>query len=475
MFRLIAMAALVAAASAAHADDLVIESHAGERPGEADALLGPVVDALAARGFATTAGSAQAIVAEVSSPSAVLSATDLDAASRFIESGFQQFQEGNFGAALRDVEPGLATIERGLGTLITLPDLRDLRQRGLITLALARKRLGDEQLAREAAAELVRSFSDKPINTSTYSPEAVELVRDVRRELTAAGTGTIAVDTGDGTAVIFINETYAGVGKIEKTGLAPGSHRVTIRRGDVLGRLHRFEIGAGERRDVILSWSLEAALATDHSRAVLRFSSEDERAAREGELALGLATATGAKRVAVLGIRDLDGRRSVVGTVYATSSATPKGAFVTTEPTLPSAETLGALGRYLGGDDSAARLISTLGHTGDRVEIAPDRDPAPSRGSNALGWVAVGTGVAALAAGGALIAIHEDEFDDQGDLNAEARDTRVPGIVVASAGAVVAGVGIYLLIRGSGESEPGTAIHVAPTDGGLAVGLSGRF
>lgn len=180
-------------------------------------------------------------------------------------------------------------------------------------------------------------------------------------------------------------------------------------------------------------------------------------------------------RVVVLGIRDLDGRRSVVGTVYSASSTTPKGAFVTTEPTLPSAETLGALGRYLGGDDSAAELISTLGQVGDVVEIPREAGPAGGGGSNALGWVTVGAGVAALAAGGALIAVHEDEFDDQGNLNAEARETRVPGIITASAGAVVAGVGIYLLVRGSNESEPSSAIHVAPTAGGLAVGLSGRF
>lgn len=106
---------------------------------------------------------------------------------------------------------------------------------------------------------------------------------------------------------------------------------------------------------------------------------------------------------------------------------------------------------------------------------APTGHGVDGGGSNVLGWAALGAGVAAIAAGGALIAIHEDEFAANGNLNPEARETRVPGIIIASAGAVVAGLGIYVLLRGSSESESRNAIHVAPTGGGLAIGLSGRF
>ena len=463
------------------AGDLIVESHVGPRPGVAGELLGPVVDALGVHGFATPAESAAAVSAKLSRPSTLLDEQEIAGATKFINSAFAQFQDGAFKNALRDAGPGMATLAKGPATLIRVPEVREVKLRGLIATTLAHSRLGNASEAKRTAGEIIRSFSDKPIDTAIYSPEVVELVSAARSELLREGSATLTVETDVPGTVIYINEVYAGVDRIVKTDLAPGEYRVVLESGDKLGRVHRVALAAGEKRVVPISWALDSVLHTDGDRVVLRFRNEVDRSAREGEFALVLAREVGAKRVAVLGIRQVNGQQRVIGTLYAATRKTPDGAWLAAEPTLPRREALTALGNYLGGDRSGAALIEKLDPGAIGRPNLPKRDRDVTRGgsSRALGWITLAVGAAAIAGGTALVLIHEDEFDDSGDRNPNPRATRVPGIITLSAGAVITGVGVVLLLRSSGSGEQqaraGLELDLAPTDGGLAVGLSGRF
>jgi hypothetical protein len=95
------------------------------------------------------------------------------------------------------------------------------------------------------------------------------------------------------------------------------------------------------------------------------------------------------------------------------------------------------------------------------------RPPRPSR---ALAFAALAGGVALGAAGGILIAIDEDVPTDRND--PEYVDTAPGGVALAVSGAVVIGVGVYLLVRKpSRRSAPAAAL----VPGGGTVGWVGRF
>jgi hypothetical protein len=474
-----AAAVLIVAVAPARAGDLVVESHGTSRPAEADKLLGPVIEALVERGFERPKASGALIEARHSAPSRILDDEEIAAAQRFIDSGYRQFQDVNFESAVKDARDGLEVLDGGLATLIQSPDLRDLRQRALITLALAANRLGRATETRAATGELIRAFTDRPINTAVYSPEVTQLTTKHHRELAAGDGATLAVVSDDPSAVVFINEVYSGVGRAEKTGQFPGVYRIALRKGSTIGRIRRVTLSAGETKLVPISWAQDEALRTDEQRVELRWSREEDRAAGEAALARALATSTGSERVVVLAIRSLEGRRSVVGTVYHAARSTPSGAFVTAEPTLPGADRLAALGRFLGGDESAASLVERFGEPATAGAPAPpadrgDGDTDGGEGGRFAGWLTLGLGAAAIATGGVLIAIHEPEREGN-VLQPDARNTRTPGIVTAAAGAAAVGLGLYLVLRGDDERGPSTAFHVAPTRGGLQAGWTARF
>jgi hypothetical protein len=434
-----------------------------------------VIEALVERGFERPKASGALIEAGHSAPSRILDDEEIAAAQRFIDSGYRQFQEVNFESAVKDASYGLEVFDGGLATLIQSPDLRDLRQRGLIAVALAAHRLGRAKESRAAIGELIRAFADRPINTAVFSPEVIELTNKHRRELAAGEGATLSVVSDDPSAVIFINEIYSGVGRAEKTGQFPGVYRIALRKGSTIARIRRVTLSAGETKLVPISWAQDKALRTDEERVELRWSREGDRAAGEADLARALAASTGSERVVVLAIRSLEGRRSVVGTVYHAARSTPSGAFVTAEPTLPGADRLAALGRFLGGDESAASLVERFGEPATAGTPAPPADRGDGgEGGRFAGWLTLGLGAAAIATGGVLIAIHEPEREGN-VLQPDARNTRTPGIVTAAAGAAAVGLGLYLVLRGPGEREPITAFHVAPTRGGLQAGWTARF
>lgn len=91
-------------------------------------------------------------------------------------------------------------------------------------------------------------------------------------------------------------------------------------------------------------------------------------------------------------------------------------------------------------------------------------------------WVALGLGVAAVAGGATLIAIHEDPLDENGDQNPNVSNTRPAGIAVAIGGAALIGTGLVLWILDSRAAKRGSRFAVAPTPGaGLVVTLGWEF
>src|SRR5262245_19302175 len=95
------------ASAAPPSQPIVVEARVGERPADADALLGPVLAELARCGFAGPAAGAARIEQEVSRSSTPLTDAEVAEALQAVEGGYKLFLAGKFDAAARDIERGL--------------------------------------------------------------------------------------------------------------------------------------------------------------------------------------------------------------------------------------------------------------------------------------------------------------------------------------------------------------------------------
>jgi hypothetical protein len=132
----------------------------------------------------------------------------------------------------------------------------------------------------------------------------------------------------------------------------------------------------------------------------------------------------------------------------------------------------------------AAANLEVVALAGTTVDVAIPLQPAPPRpgpgpspgdlsspdapaGSRRLPGLMIGTGAAAIVAGGLLIAFDQDPSPQQRYY----RDTAKYGVASLAAGVVVTGAGIYLWLRPRASS----AAAVAPVPGGAALSWAGRF
>jgi hypothetical protein len=478
--------AITAASAAPPGDPIVVEGRVGEAPPDGALLLAPVLAELSRSGFAGPGAVAGRIDQTLSRPARLLGDEEAAEAIRAIEGGYKQFVAGKFDAAIQEIERGLAPLRAAPAAVIGNTERRDAVMRGLIGLALAHKRRGREVQAADAMKELVRSFPDREVSNKSYGPEPREFFEAVRRDLGRDGKGAIAVDLDDDRTVVFVNERYAGAGDVKVNDLYPGTYRLFLQQGNQLGRIHEVVVEPGATATVNLSWQLDAMLRTDGG-AALRFDDDAARRDLEARFAVRLARALGAPSVVVLGIRENRGRRSVVGAFYAADSTRPlRSGAVAVEPVAPGRDRLEALARLLAGDDAAAALVAPLAEepvvSADAgAQAAPrDRDVG-GRPLRIWKWVALGAGVAAMAGGATLLALHEPPPEPGDGRGLSRRDTRTAGIVTGSAGVALTGLGVYFFVRDRRDARaeeargPDRAALVPLDGGGAALVVGGRF
>jgi len=110
-----------------------------------------------------------------------------------------------------------------------------------------------------------------------------------------------------------------------------------------------------------------------------------------------------------------------------------------------------------------------------KLDSLPEQEP---RWKRPWAWVATSVGVGLLATGTALLAtrdVNEWQRNDEGKL-VSVTDSVAPGAALVAAGAVAAGVGVWLFVRENGErrgSEAGASVALGLRPTGLT--LAGTF
>jgi len=479
---LTALARVAGADVAATAAPIAIESYEGERPADAETLLRPIYTELARRGFVV----GDALVAQIerteSRSADQLSASASVEAQRYVDQGYQSFVDGDYAAAVASVTRALELYATAPGQMGRESALRDLQFRALLVAARSYEVLGQGEEAFGTMAEAIRTFPDRHVSGAEFGPQVNALYRRVRDALAKQGTGSLEIKVDDPAAVLFVNERFVGTGAVKLDQLVPGPYRVYVAKGGQPGRLHAVQVNAGAPSVVSLSWDIDGALRTRAGYAGLEFA-RGGGTDQEIALATRLARELGARRVVILGVRQLDRHRAVVGWSISTESQTKVFGGVQIEPVDPAPETLAKLGALLGGDKNVDTrdLITTPPRPRVAREAAALAGP-PGRPFKVLKWLTAGAGVAVLGTGGVFIAIDEDDPPvDPSHPRAEKHlETLKPGIGMAVGGAVLLGIGVYMFIADAGgsggaEEERGPAFSIAPTDGGLSFAVSGHF
>jgi hypothetical protein len=240
--------------------------------------------------------------------------------------------------------------------------------------------------------------------------------------------------------------------------------------------MHDASITAGRSATVTIDWTLDSAVRTGEHGVALAFADDAARIAGEPRLALALARSLGAGEIVVAAVRDHGGKRAIVASVYSTNSGALLLAGVApVEPLATAAQRARHLARYLAGEPPDPSIEPLTKVDGGRTTSLVVRKKGRSWRKVWAG-AAVGLGVAGIATGITLMVM-----DGGGTCSLMPGQTQCPqlydtmtlGIGATVGGVALAGLGTWLWLRGGGRE--GRALGLAPTRGGAAIVLGGRF
>jgi hypothetical protein len=463
-------------AATARAGGIVLESYTGERSADAGRFVSPILDELATRGFTGGDTLARTYVAKVSRAGATARGLSPDFSAQ-IDAGFKAWVSGRFDDAIRVLAPAIDDAHANAAVIARDQSLREPLLKALIVLALAQQRTGDPGAARATFAEILRAYPETVLSRAMYGAEAYDQFEQVRREVVAAGHGTLTVQLADDAGVVFVDELYRAVGTTTVE-LPAGEYRVCVLLNKLPSRTHHVVVRTGGRVTLAIDPRLDQAVRTDGWTG-LQFAGEGEREAHESVYAAAMANAIGASAVAVVGVDHVHGHPAVVGALVSLETGRElRRASVAIEPDPPT-ERLRALAHYLAGDEPAAGLdIQTpiVPPSDQRGGVPSATRDVPRTRWGGWPWLTGGAAVIALVAGGYLL------YEDGRCQSTHAPGTPCPEVysnapgdwIALSAGAVLAGTTVYLFAT-SGPRATHAAVAVAPARGGVVAAITGRF
>jgi tetratricopeptide (TPR) repeat protein len=275
-------------------------------------------------------------------PSAPFSGIDdprltVAALTEHLKIGIASWAGGQHKEAAQRLATALAEAADNPATVVSDPTLRQLIPRAYVGWAVSLMRLNRVDEAKQAIAELVRATPGTSILDS-WGTEADRIFQLARKELAARGTGTLAVEVDDPSAIFYLDEAGQPHRTELEAELLPGTYRVFVL--DALGRSRRYRVDVAPHRRTALEidWrhdtyveatalprrvriethqglDFEATLVPRQPRIGFTFPSYAERRL-EGDYARRIAARAHSERVAVIGRIRWKGRPAVIGVLY---------------------------------------------------------------------------------------------------------------------------------------------------------------
>jgi hypothetical protein len=465
-------------ASVAQANGVVLESYTGERPKDAARLLGPVLEELARKKYDAGDTIARGYEAQVSRSAATAGGMPADFAQQ-VDAGFKAWVGGRFDEAIKVLVPLVETAHGNSGEFAKNPSLRDPLLKGLIALAIAYQRIGDLGSMQATFREIIRAYPEAQIARAKYGPDAATAFEGVAREVQAGGTGKLTVKLADDTGVVFVDEAYRAAGSTTIE-LVPGEYRVVAMLNKQPSRTHVVNVRANATTNVEIDAKMDQAVRTVGYTGLM-FASDKDREENEAQYAAKFATAVGANAVAVVGIDNVKGHPAIVGTLVSLQTGREiRRVSIPVDPD-PSNDLLRALARFLAGEEAAPGLNVEFAKPVEKVEGAKPVGGEHSgdhgeSGGRWGGWRFVTGGLAVVGIGvGATLVALDGKCSKEPPMGMTCNDlyaTATPGFVSLGAGAVLAGISIYLFATQGSANHTSGVSYVAPTRGGAVAGYS---
>ncbi len=460
---LVAVTMVAAVSMSVAAQPIVVESRIEDTRGEIDSIVVPVVTALGASGYRTSADLARQLEDLVPAPTSIrLTAPAILARA---QSGIDAWHNGNIAVAVATIDSLWGEITRDPGAVVLEPSVQKTVFRALVILAMARQRQSEPR--GETMEEVLRSFPDEAVTEAAFTPATARLYADVKSRLERVERGALTVTVDDPTVNIWINEQFVNSGEATKSDLIPGRYRVYLRRGRVDGRPYVVEVESGRTATLDVSWGFDAALSLG-PRVGFVFETDAARVANEAAFATRLAGLVDAPRIVALAVTTVAGARALVGNVIDAQTGKVERAAALPldgDAPLPLAE----FASYLAG--AGERPAGSL-ELDPATQLPPVPPPPPRRRPFRLvKWGVGAAAVGALAGGGVLLYL--DGRPTCGSFPCERLyDTRNLGLGVLAGGAVlaVATATMFYLDR----NLP-TAAVVLPARGGVVGAAAWRF
>jgi hypothetical protein len=498
-----------AASAPADAPIIVLKARVGTHDPKAVDDLTPLIDHhLEAEGFVTRPEAIRSLIGgHMPLPGIVDSGISAADVIRPIELGYEDWRHGLFAEAEKKLAPAYAALKRNPALFVADTKNLDVAFKGLVALALSQSRQGRTRQCEETMIELVRVFRSRPISRIQYGKPAEQLWQTFSKQAVAKGTGQLFVTTGNDKAVIFVDGHIRGIGKAEIADLVPGKHRVFVQVPSTPGLQYEVDVRPDDETRLDMKWDVDISLAVTDQWIGFVFESEAERN-KEAAFASELARRWGrAGMMAVVGTYQIQGTPVLIGAVYRANGAIYRGAITALHGDRRG--DISDLAKYLahgtvspklqvmsrqGGQQPAATLTARQSKPGTTLvakiatgagaatvavgavvywqkpyEFAVPPHPdwrtgavytmlggsavigggtylwlRESRSASHLTAGMIGAGAASLIAGTALYVTDEDPSRE---LPPRIRDSAPIGVVTASLGVALTGVGLWLLRR----------------------------
>lgn len=492
------LALLAIPAQAQARPTILLESHAGARPGAAGGYMALLARSLGSRGLLVGEALRQRVEAERWFPAGP--ATEPAGVRALVKDGRRQFIKGDHARAIATLEKARRSLLASTRVMAADQSLRRSLHGTLLILAHAYLRRKETRLATEHIEEVIRSFPDRELSLVKHGPDLAAFYKKVRQQLRRTSRGALSVITSSEGCLVFVNERFVGMSPVRVPELYPGRYRVHVQRPQRPGRVHVITM-SGKDIELQVDLPFHSALVT-RPRVGFRFDSPGALKRWESSYAASLARALGARSVIVVGTRGRTGVHTLAGSlVSAATGKTVRSASVALKASTPSLQRIEALGRFLVDGEASPKLGDVFpAHLARRVLrpasgpstavdsrsafAAPpaDHDPLDVRSSplGVVKWVALGVSVAVLAGGITLLAMDGQAVPcdlPEGVLCPERYTSKTPGaILIAAGGSVAAAAGFLFYVDHRRTSSAATASVVSPwvsrRGGGITAAVS---
>jgi hypothetical protein len=438
------------------AGDIALESHAGSRPDDADAILGALITDLERHGFMAGPDTVGRIFeSRRSRPGVGPDKAALAQLPTYVDVGSGAYVDANYSVAADNFRKAVDLVDAAPAPVALDKTYSTLAMQARIGLALAMGRLGEKAESRRVMADVVRAHrSAEPSRALFPGSEALNLFNSVKAELAKVSPSSLEV-IAPADVTLHLNEVLVGKGTFPKSPLAAGTYRILASREQVVGRIYTVTLRPGEGDRVTVQWELDSVLHTSPRYTGLLFPDEAARQRSQGRLASEVARAVDQKGVVVtVGFEVVNGRRSVVGRAFDSEtgrSIKARGGRIWIRAKPPSREQLRELARSLAGQPDAVGLEgldSTEPALPPQVDTAQERSNAPDGSVGVLPWVGVAGTVTLLGAGVTLTFVNDRCFDDQGSGGcAKIANAKLGGVAALSAGVALGATTGYFWAR----------------------------